>query len=60
MLIIKLKNQDGLGTSLAVRWVKHRAYTAGDTDSIPGRGTKIPQTTQHSQKIEREEKTMME
>ena len=51
-VIIKLKNQDGLGTSLVVQWVRHWAYTAGDTGSIPSLGTKIPQATQHSQKIE--------
>ena len=32
----------GRGTSLAVRWLRLCASTAGGTGSIPGRGTKIP------------------
>ena len=30
------------GTALAVQWLRFCAATAGDTGSIPGRGTKIP------------------
>ena len=30
------------GTSLAVQWLRLSASIAGDTGSIPGRGTKIP------------------
>ena len=31
-----------LGTSLGVHWLRYCASNAGDTDSIPGRETKIP------------------
>ena len=33
-----------IGTSLAVQWLRLRAFTAGGggTGSIPGQGTKIP------------------
>ena len=37
------------GVSLAVQWLKLRASTARDTGSIPGQGTKIPQTTECGQ-----------
>ena len=35
--------------SLAVQWLGLRAFTAEGADSIPGRGTKIPQATWRSQ-----------
>ena len=35
------------GNSLAV---KHHAFTAKGLDSVPGRGTRIPQAAQHGQK----------
>ena len=38
------------GNSLAVQWLGLRAFTAEGTGSIPGRGVKIPQAVQHSQK----------
>ena len=44
------------GTSLAVRWLRHRSSTAGGTGSIPGQGTKIPHAAQHGQKIEKRKK----
>ena len=31
-----------MGNSLVVQWLGHHDSTAGDTDSTPGRGTKIP------------------
>ena len=31
-----------MGTSLAVKWLRLRASTAGGSGLIPGRGTKIP------------------
>ena len=34
-----------MGTSLTVQWLRLRASNAGDTGSIPGRGTKIPHAT---------------
>ena len=34
--------QKGVGTSLAVQWLRLRASTAGGTGLIPGQGTKIP------------------
>ena len=40
----------GLGTSLAVQWLRLHASTAGGTSSIPGRGTKIPHAASHGQK----------
>ena len=46
--IVSLK--EILGTSLAVQWLGLRALTAEGLGSIPGRGTKIPQATQGSQK----------
>ena len=35
--------------ALAVPWLGLEAFTAEGPGSIPGRGTKIPQTTQYSQ-----------
>ena len=32
------------GNALAVQWLGLRAFTAEGTGSIPGRGSKIPQT----------------
>ena len=42
-------------TFLVVQLLRHRASTAGDTGSIPGRGTKIPHAA-HSQKNKRGKK----
>ena len=39
-----------IGNSLAVQWLGLRASNAEGTGSIPGLGTKIPQSNQHSQK----------
>ena len=39
-----------MGNSLVVQWLGFRASTAGGMGSVPGQGTKIPQTTQHGQK----------
>ena len=36
------------GTSLVVQWLGFCAPTAGDTGSIPGRGTKILHAVWHS------------
>ena len=33
------------GTSLVVQWLRLRTPNAGDTGSIPDRGTKIPHTS---------------
>ena len=38
------------GNSPAVQWLGLHAFTAESWGSIPGRRTKIPQVTQHSQK----------
>ena len=35
--------QVGGGTSLAVKWLRLGAFTAGGMGLIPGQGTKIPQ-----------------
>ena len=40
-----------LGDSLVVQWLGFHAFTAEGLGSIPGWGTKIPQTVQHSQKF---------
>ena len=39
------------GTSLAVQWLGLHASKAGDTGSIPGWETKIPQAMWHAPKI---------
>ena len=39
-----------VGNSLAVQWLGLCTFTAEGTGSIPGRGTKIPQAAQCSQK----------
>ena len=39
----------GRGNLLVVQWLKLSAFTAVDPGSIPGQGTKIPQTVQCSQ-----------
>ena len=41
---------EGIGTTLAVQWLRLRASNAEGTGSIPGRGTKIPRATQCSKK----------
>ena len=33
-----------------VQWLRHYAFNAGGTGSIPGQVVKIPQATQHGQK----------
>ena len=38
------------GNSLPVQWLRRYAFTAGDTVSMPGQGTKTSHTTWHSQK----------
>ena len=45
----KTKIED-LGNSLVVQWLGLCTFTAKGPGSIPGRGTKILQDTQHSQK----------
>ena len=40
-------------TSLVVQWLKLHSPNAGDMDSIPGQGTKIPYATQHGVKKEK-------
>ena len=48
-----------LGTLLAVQSVRNHASTAGDLDSIPGWGTKIPNAMwsgQKKKKIEKQKK----
>ena len=40
----------GTGTSLAVQWSEHHAFTAEGTSSVPGQGAKVLQAVQHSQK----------
>ena len=40
-IVISIKKKV-FGTSLAVQWLRLHASNAGGTDSIPGRGTKIP------------------
>ena len=42
--------------SLAVQWLRLFAFTAEHPGSIPGRGTKIPHATQHSQKKKERER----
>ena len=41
----------GIGTSLAVQWLRLCSSTAEDKGLIPGQGTKIPHATWHSQNI---------
>ena len=41
---------DALGTSLAVQWLRLSAANAGGAGSSPGWGTKIPHATQQGQK----------
>ena len=43
-------------TSPVVQWLRLGASMAGGTGSVPGRGTKIPQTMKHSQKKEENKK----
>ena len=51
-LLMRKLQQRLLGSSLAVQWLGLSAFTVGAPASIPGRETKIPQPTQHSQKYE--------
>ena len=39
-----------MGSSLAVQWLRLGSFTAVALDSIPGRGTKIPQATSAAKK----------
>lgn len=39
-----------MGNPLAARWLGLRATTAGVADSVPGRGTQIPQAAWRDQK----------
>ena len=39
-----------MGLNLAIQWLRLCASTAGDAGSNPGRGTRIPHASQHSQK----------
>ena len=48
------------GTSLGVQWLKLRDPTAGGEVSIPGWGTKVLHTTGCSQKIGKNEQTLIE
>ena len=48
------------GSSLVVQWLRLHASTAGGPSSIPGRGTKIPQSAQHSQKQQWQKKTSVQ
>jgi len=47
------------GTSLAIQWLGLRTFTAKGLGSIPGRGTKIPQAVQHSQRKEGRKNTFL-
>ena len=38
----------GIGTSLAIQWLRLCASTAGSEGSIPGRGTKILHASQNN------------
>ena len=48
--VLYFKKKLFLGNSLAVQWLGLCASTAGDTGSIPGRGTKILHAEQHAKK----------
>ena len=49
------------GNSLVAQWLELRAFTAEGAGSIPGRGTKVPQATQCSQKTKnKKQKTKKE
>ena len=43
--------------SLVVQWLGLHAFTAEGAGSIPGRGTKIPQASQHGQKKKKRDST---
>ena len=47
-----------MGNSLAVPWLGLDVFTAEGSGSIPGRGTKIPQATQHGQKKKKKKKNL--
>ena len=49
-LLTAKPNRTASRTSLAFQWLRLHAPNAGGPDSIPGRGTKIPQAAQCSQK----------
>ena len=49
-LITALFEHGSSGNSLAVQWLGLGAFTAVPVDSVPGQGTKIPQTRQYGQK----------
>ena len=44
------------GNSLAVQWLRLRAFTAVGLGLMPGQGTKIPQAVQHRQIKKKKEK----
>ena len=46
----KSGHNQGVGASLVVQWLRHCAFTTGDTGPIPGPGAKISQAIWHSQK----------
>ena len=46
-----LDKNNGLATSLVVQWLRLHASNAGDLDSVPGQGTKIPHAAWCGQKI---------
>ena len=46
----KRSKNKSIGNSMVVQWLQLCAFTANGPGSIPGWGTKIPQTAQHSQK----------
>ena len=49
----------GMGTSLAVQWLRLYASTAESPGLSPGRGTKIPQAMNRGKKKQRTEKMEM-
>ena len=44
------KNNEYLGTSLVVQWLRLHSLNAGDMCSVPGWGNKIPHATKHGLK----------
>ena len=49
-------SKGNLRTSLVVQWLRPCTADAGDTGSIPGRGTKIPHAARYGQKIKKKKK----
>ena len=49
-IAVSLPEQENPRTSLAVQWLRLCVSNAGGVGLIPGQGTKIPHTAQHSQK----------